>query len=221
MSHITLIRHGQANGAATTEADYDRLSDLGHQQARWLGAHLRDMQQHHTRLYTGTLRRHVETADGMDMGLEPVRDARLNELEYFTMAAALEAEHGIPAPTEQADFIGHFPTILQHWKDDMIEGAPERFRDFETRITDALREIGAGDGPALVVTSGGLIAMTMRLHLRLDVHAMAHIALAIYNSSLHRLFPIGGPEHGTWSPVMFNAIPHLEHPERHYAQTHV
>ena len=26
---------------------------------------------------------------------------------------------------------------------------------------------------------------------------------------------------GTWSPVMFNAVPHLEAPDRHHAQTHV
>jgi broad specificity phosphatase PhoE len=221
MSHITLIRHGQANGAATTEKDYDRLSDLGRQQAAWLGAHLRDTHQHHSRLYTGTLKRHIQTADAMDTGLDAVRDARLNELEYFTMAQALEAEHGIAMPTEPADFVHHLPVVLSHWQQDRIEGAPERFSAFETRISDVLREIAAGAGPALVVTSGGLIAMTMRVHLRLDVHAMAHMALAIYNASLHRLFPIGGPDTGTWSPVMFNAIPHLEHPDRHHAQTHV
>ncbi len=221
MSHITLIRHGQANGAATTEEDYDRLSDLGHQQSAWLGAHLRETRQHHARLYTGTLRRHRETAAAMDMGITPVEDARLNELEYFTMAEALEAEHGIAAPAQQSDFVDHFPTLLKAWQDGMIEGAPEQFHEFEARIRDVLADISAGSGPALVVTSGGLIAMTMRVHLGLDVTKMANIALAIMNSSLHRLFPIGGPERGNWSPVMFNAVPHLEHPDRHHAQTHV
>ncbi len=221
MSHITLIRHGQANAMATTEEDYDRLSDLGRQQAAWLGAHLRDTHQHHTRLYTGTLNRHVQTADAMETELEPIRDERLNELQYFTMAQALEAEHGIAMPTENADFVHHLPVVLSHWRDDRIEGAPERFSAFEARISEALHEISAGAGPALVVTSGGLIAMTMRVQWQLDVPAMARVALAIYNSSLHRLFPIGGPETGTWSPVMFNAIPHLEHPDRHHAQTHV
>ncbi|MEX0370414.1 MAG: histidine phosphatase family protein, partial [Tateyamaria sp.] len=109
------------------------------------------------------------------------------------------------------------PKVLTHWRDDMLEGAPERFHEFEARIRDALDDIGRGDGPALVVTSGGLIAMVMRLHLGLDIPAMANVALAIMNTSMHRLHPIGG----TWSPVMFNAIPHLEHPDRHHAQTHV
>ena len=37
MGTITLVRHGQANSAAQDEAGYDKLSDLGHQQALWLG----------------------------------------------------------------------------------------------------------------------------------------------------------------------------------------
>ncbi len=77
--------------------------------------------------------------------------------------------------------------------------------------------VAAAGLPALVVTSGGLISCVMRHVLRLDIEAMAQLALAIYNTSLHRLFPIGG----RLSPTMFNAIPHLEDPSRHYAQTHV
>ncbi|MGZ2259492.1 histidine phosphatase family protein [Roseobacter sp. A03A-229] len=217
MSHITLIRHGQANSGAQDEASYDKLSTLGHQQSAWLGAHLRERGQHHARLYTGTLKRHVETAASMETGLEPIRDARLNELEYLTLARALEREHAIPFPTDNASFTTHLPLVFQYWQDDKIDGAPERFAEFEARVRAALTEIAEGDGPALVVTSGGLISMAMRQVLRLDITAMAQMALAIYNTSQHRLFPIGG----TLSPTMFNAIPHLEDPDRHYAQTHV
>ncbi|MEL7099459.1 MAG: histidine phosphatase family protein [Pseudomonadota bacterium] len=217
MSHITLIRHGQANSGAQDEESYDRLSELGHQQAAWLGAHLKDTRNHHARLYTGTLRRHIETAAAMDTGLEPIRDARLNELEYFTLATALRDEQGVPIPTEQQEFTQHLPRVFNAWRAGEIKGAPETFEAFEARISAALADICAGSGPALVVTSGGLIANVMRQHLRLDVDGMAALALAIMNTSLHRLFPVGG----TWSPVMFNAVPHLEAPDRHHAQTHV
>ena len=217
MSHITLIRHGQANSGARDEAGYDRLSPLGHQQAAWLGAHLRSGEEHHTRLFTGTLRRHKETAESMSTGLKAVRDPRLNELEYLTLARALEEEHGVPFPATNADFAKHLPQVFQAWHDDRIEGAPERFSDFEKRVRDAVTEIMAGDGPALVVTSGGLISMAMRQALRLDIAAMAQMALAIYNTSQHRFFPIGG----VLSPVLFNAIPHLDDPGRHHARTHV
>jgi len=217
MSHITLIRHGQANSTAKDEASYDQLSPLGHQQSAWLGAHLRDTHQHHLRLYTGTLRRHRETAAAMDMGLSPVEDPRLNELEYFTLATALEREHGIAMPTEQHHFTAHLPRVFAAWQDGILDGAPESFEAFETRVQTALTDIAAGDGPALVVTSGGLISMAMRQHLGLAIDAMANVALAIMNTSVHRLHPIGG----VWAPVMFNAVPHLEHPDRHHAQTHV
>jgi broad specificity phosphatase PhoE len=217
MSHITLIRHGQANSGALDEKSYDRLSPLGHQQSAWLGAHLRAHRQHHVRLFTGTLNRHIETADSMNINLAPIRDARLNELEYFTLARALQDEKGIPIPTEQSAFSSHLPMVFAAWQRDEIKGAPETFEAFEARVTSALSDIADGDGPALVVTSGGLISMVMRQVLRLDIEAMAALALSIYNTSQHRLFPIGGK----LSPTMFNAIPHLEAPDRHHAQTHV
>lgn len=217
MSYITLIRHGQANTHAKSEAEYDRLSELGYQQATWLGEHLREVRDFHNRLYTGTLKRHLETSDGMATELDRVEDPRLNELEYFTMAQAFEAEHGVPAPTDPADFVHHFPIVLQAWNEDRIEGAPERFAEFEARIRDVLAEISAGEGPALVVTSGGVIAMAMRLQMGLDIPTMAKLGLAIFNSSMHRLHPVGG----VWAPALFNAVPHLDAPARHYAKTHV
>ncbi len=217
MSHITLIRHGQANSGAKDELSYDKLSDLGHRQGAWLGSYLRETNNHHSRLFTGTLTRHRETADAMDMGLEPVRDARLNELEYFTMATLLEEQHGIRFPHEQGAFTHHLPTVFTYWREGKLEGAPETWEHFHTRVEDALNEIAAEPGPALVVTSGGLIAMAMAQAMGLDIPAQARVALAIMHTSMHRLFPIGGH----WSPVLFNAVPHLDTPDRRQAQTHI
>ncbi|MEH6673939.1 MULTISPECIES: histidine phosphatase family protein [unclassified Sulfitobacter] len=217
MSHITLIRHGQANSQAKDEISYDKLSPLGHEQAAWLGDHLRQSETHHTRLYTGTLRRHKETAEGMNTGLEPVRDARLNELEYFTLATMMEQQHGIPFPTEQGGFTKHLPLVFETWKSDQLENPPESYANFESRIKSVLQEISDGDGPALVVTSGGLISMVMAQAMGLGIPAMSRIALAIMHTSMHRLFPIGGH----WSPVLFNAVPHLDTPARRVAQTHI
>lgn len=215
MSHITLIRHGQANSAARDEAGYDMLSPLGHQQSQWLGDHLRASHNHHPRVYCGTLRRHVETAAGM--GFEAEHDARLNELSYFQMAKLLEEQHGVPVPTDSEGYIRHLPQIFEEWRLGRIEGVPEPYDEFQARIQAALHEISQGDGPALVVTSGGLIAMVMGHLMGLETRATARLALAIMNTSMHRLFPIGG----TLSPVMFNAVPHLETPDRHFAQTHI
>ena len=216
MSHITLIRHGQANTEARDEESYDKLSPLGHQQAAWLGAYLRDSNAHHPRIYCGTLTRHIETAASMGLA-DVVQDPRLNELEYFNLAQLLHEQQGVEIPQEREGFIEHLPHVFGAWQDGEIANPPESFHEFEARVKGVLDDIAAGSGPALVVTSGGFIAMAMRLHLALDVSAMARVALAIMNTSMHRFFPIGG----TLSPVMFNAVPHLEAPDRHYAQTHL
>lgn len=216
MSYITLVRHGQANTAARDETNYDKLSDLGHQQARWLGGHLRDTQARYTRVYCGTLTRHVETAASMGLP-EPIRDARLNEIEYFTLAQLYHAQHGVPVPDNREEFVEHLPKTFSAWAKGEIKDAPETFEQFETRVSDALREIGTEGEPAIVVTSGGLISMVVRQAMGLDISAMARVALAIMNTSVHRLHPIGAQ----LSPVLFNAVPHLEAPDRHYAQTHL
>jgi broad specificity phosphatase PhoE len=217
MSHITLVRHGQANTQARNEADYDQLSPLGHQQAAWLGEHLRDTASHHPRVYCGTLRRHIETTQGMGYGDQVIQDARLNEMEYFTMAQLLETQQGLEIPTEREGFIVHLPTVFKAWQNGDIIDPPESFEAFHDRVQASLSEIASGSGPALVVTSGGLIAMAMRHVLELGSDAMARVALAIMNTSVHRLYPIGD----RLTPVLFNAVPHLETPDRHYAQTHL
>lgn len=218
MSEITLVRHGQANSAARDEASYDKLSPLGHQQAEWLGAHLRDCKDHYSRIYCGTLTRHIETAQSMGFASDRlIRDPRLNEMEYFTLAQAMEVQHGLAIPQQREQFVAHLPQVFAAWSDDRIAEPPESWRDFEGRTKAALTEIAAGDGPALVVTSGGLIAMVMRACLGLDTAATARIALAVMNCSLHRLHEIGGH----YAPVLFNAVPHLEAPDRQYARTHL
>lgn len=218
MSHITLIRHGQANSDARDEADYDRLSDLGWQQAKWLGQYLDGTGLVHSRFYCGTLRRHRETAEGMGIDAGAlIIDERLNELEYFTMAQLYETQHNRPVPAEREEFVSHLPAMFGAWQRGELDGAPETFEAFETRIRDAMADIRGGDGPAMVVTSGGLISNALSQGLGLDLQGMSQLALSIMNTSMHRLFPIGD----RLSPVLFNAVPHLERPERQFAQTHV
>lgn len=217
MSHITLIRHGQANTQARDEKEYDKLSELGQTQASWLGAHLRETHSHHTRIYSGTLTRHIETAAAMGHTTEVIQDPRLNEMQYFDLAQALEAEQGIPVPQEREQFIKHLPITFAAWQAGEIKNVPESWEDFEARSRAVIMNIASGEGPAMVVTSGGFISMVLRQSMGLDTIGMARLALSIMNTSMHRLFPIG--DH--LSPVMFNAVPHLEDPERHFAQTHL
>lgn len=219
MPHITLVRHGQANTEARDEESYDKLSALGHQQARWLGGHMQATGDRFQRAYSGTLTRHVETAQSMGAGehAKVVQDARLNEFAYFTLSQLMEEQHGLLVPTEREGFVEHLPTVLGAWERGEVEGAPETYEEFSGRISDAMAEIAAGQGRALVVTSGGLIGTALRQTLNLDVRGWAGMCLAIMNTSVHRWQMVLGQP----LLVQFNNVAHLEAPERHYAQTHL
>ena len=70
---------------------------------------------------------------------------------------------------------------------------------------------------ALVVSSGGLIAMAIRVAMGLELGAFARLALTIRNTSVHQLHTIGSG----LTLTQFNAVPHLEHPARRHARTFI
>jgi broad specificity phosphatase PhoE len=216
VAEIILVRHGQANSHATDEISYDRLSDLGREQARWLGAHLRTTNPHFDQVITGTLTRQSDTARAMGYEIT-AQDARLDELSYFALADAMEAQHGIPAPRDPTEFAAHLPQVITHWTRGEITGVPETYDQFATRVTSAIDEICAAHGRILIVTSGGVIGMVMRHALGLENGGMAKIMLQIMNSSLHRLEYV----HDMLMVGAFNATPHLDLPDRAHARTYV
>ena len=210
---IILVRHGQANSAAQDEDGYDRLSDLGRQQAAWLGQWLRDQDERFDRILAGTLRRHRQTAEAMGIAdAEP--DARLNEMDYFNLGAAMRDRHGVPLPGPD-DFATHAPRLMEAWHAAEIMGN-ESFADFEARVTGVFAEAAVPGRRVLCITSGGVIGMCVRHLLRLDPTRMAHILMPILNTSIHRVHVA---PHGTYLSG-FNAAPHLDHAERRHARTH-
>lgn len=214
MGELYLIRHGQANSGATTEEEYDRLSDLGHRQAELLGHWMRDHEAPFDLTLSGDMRRHRETANGMGYPAD-LEDARLNEMQYFALARDMQINHGIAPPQGPDDFATHMPQTLAAWEQATIGGA-EPFATFESRILAALSEATKPGKRVLCVTSGGVISMVLRGALGLSTDQMAHVLLPIYNSSLHKFRT--RPE-GTFLTA-FNAIPHLDRPELADHRTH-
>ena len=85
MSTIYMIRHGQASFG---KKDYDRLSDLGRRQARLLADHFARLGVRFHRIYTGTLRRHLETAEALSTDRATVSSSSSARLELTTRAGA-------------------------------------------------------------------------------------------------------------------------------------
>ena len=66
MAQFYLVRHGQASFGTD---NYDRLSELGHQQARWLGEYFAERDMGFDALVSGDLVRHRPRAKGGGSGV--------------------------------------------------------------------------------------------------------------------------------------------------------
>ncbi len=217
MAEIILVRHGQANSAARDAESYDRLSPLGTQQATWLGEWLRDHNPRFDRVISGALKRQRDTATGMGYGDVLEIDPRWNELDYFALSKAMEDEHGLPFPHKPDDFAEHAPKVFEAWREDRIDGAPERFDAFQARVRDALNEAGSTGRRTLIVTSAGVIGSVMRNVMNLDTHGWVKLVLHTCNASMHRIEML---DHGNFMDG-FNATPHLDRPDRAHARTYI
>lgn len=217
MGEIIMVRHGQANSGATTEADYDRLSPLGFQQARWLGDYFSDHQMQFDRVLSGSLRRQRETRESIGIAASEDDDPRLNELLYFPLADAMKRQHGLEVPRDPAAFAAHVPATMAAWQSGELMDIPEAYEVFESRVWALLDEALNRPERTLFVTSAGVIAMAMGRVLGLSTPALSALLLQIRNSSFHGFSRYGGALHLT----QFNATPHLDHPNRHYALTFV
>ena len=56
------------------------LSKTGHQQAKWLGEYLKNNGDTFDRIICGSLRRHQETATGLNLPYDVQIDPRVNEM---------------------------------------------------------------------------------------------------------------------------------------------
>ncbi|MCF6444863.1 histidine phosphatase family protein [Nereida sp. MMG025] len=221
MGEVTITRHGQANSGARNEEEYDRLSDLGHQQAAWLGEYLSQTQTY-DRVISGGLRRQIETAQGLNtFGAPHQIDERLNELNYFALSDSLSDMHGVPFPDSPATFAAHVPQILSHWAAEETPPHIESYTDFRTRIFSAIEDACAMEGRTLLVSSTGVIASLTAIALGLEINNKAKMFLFVPHTSLHRFAfhdVAGTPElHLT----QYGATPHLDLPERSHAKTMV
>ena len=215
MAEIILVRHGQANSSARDEAGYDRLSDLGHQQARWLGEHMATTNPHFDHIVCGDMVRHRETAAGIGHTDTDI-DARWNDQSYFALSDALEKETGLPHPASDGDFVTHVGQVFDHWQRGVLQNVPETYQAFETRVVAALNDVAERGGRNLVVTSTGVISIVLKHVLDLGHTGHMKVIVQTANTSVHRVEFL----HGTFFMAEFGTTPHLDTPERRLKRTH-
>ncbi len=223
MGRLLLVRHGQASFGA---ADYDRLSPLGWQQCRRLGAWWRARGQRFDAVLCGGLRRQRESLAGIAEGLGqdelPVQHwPGLDEYDSEALIAALlaaQATEGEPVAAPQTDtpegYRQHFRLLreaLLRWFDGGLS-APglQPHADWHAGIVAALdhvRQQHAGD-EVLLVSSGGPIASAVGQVLGVPAAGVVELNLRIRNSAVTELLthPRGH------RLLAFNGVAHLDDP---------
>ncbi len=215
MAQLYLVRHGQASFGA---ADYDKLSDIGHQQSMLLGQYFAHRDIKFDSVVTGDMRRHKETAAGIQKGGESaipvITDAGWNEFDfnavvssYLTLNPSMRPEANAP----RADFYRLLKNAMLAWsKQEIGQELPESWSEFTGRVAGAVERICASENKnVLVASSGGAIAITMMNMLGLTVEKTVNFNLQIKNTSInHFFFNRDGIQLSS-----FNNVGHLDLPE--------
>ena len=220
MGAIYLVRHAQA---AFGTDDYDRLTEIGHTQARLLGRFFAVRRVHCDAIYTGTLRRHVETVRGILDGGPAIGDGSalesipaLDEYNPEALIASLMGDCFAPAPIakrEEPELAReHFRRLrdaLLAWTEGRIQpaGMPD-WRTFQAAAVETLVEARRrhSGGNVLIVSSGGPIAAIVAAALESPPQIAVELNLRIRNSAVTE-FTMSARRHQLLS---FNALPHLE-----------
>jgi len=223
MAMVLLVRHGQA---AFGSDNYDRLSDQGRQQARWLGEHLAALGVSPVRAVAGTLSRQRDTAAeilaamGLTAQLPLAEDAGLDEYdgESIYRVHTGGADQLAHQRRDFRDYWRTFREAMQRWSDDSLEGVPESWGGFGTRVRGAVDSASAGverEGTVLLVSSGGAIGRLIADVMNAPAATAIELNLQFRNTGVCELIA----DRGTLRLLSYNAIPHLDRPERRHAVT--
>lgn len=227
MTEIVLVRHGQASFG---KANYDKLSDLGIQQAKWLGEYFAYNDIAFDALWRGDMLRHQETAIGMLEGLNSsvitTDDVGiykgLNEFDFQAIADAFIKTDPAAKPEKNAppaEFYRLLRKSMLAWSAGRLDNfeIPESWSEFQNRVMSVLdAAVNSGKKRVVLSTSGGAIAMMVSQVLGADAATMVNLNLQIRNTSITQIF---ANKHGTHLH-QFNAIPHLENPDKRSSVTY-
>ncbi len=229
MARLFLVRHGQASFGST---DYDRLSELGRQQSRWLGEYFAGRGLQFKRVVAGSLRRQQSTAEEIlaamqDMkghsgaGMAPAIDAHAGLNEYNGEALYAAHTKGRDSLThQQRDYRDYWRTLkaaMHAWAADELTGVPETWSGFGARtraaLTFACQDLGRDDN-VLIVSSGGAISRALIDIIGSPGATAVEFNLQFRNTGVCELIVGGDGVQPHFRLVTFNTLPHLEHPER-------
>ena len=222
MPYLYLVRHAQPDFTG----HYDSVTDLGLQQAAWLGEHFAARDLRFARVACGSLQRQRHTLEALLEHLpqapRPQVDPRFNEYDAAGVLAAyhLGDERAMRAGGDRRGYFTAVRNALQAWsRQHESPAGTESWPDFGARVGSAADELCAGLANAdavLIVTSGGVIGRLVAEALGAGAEAAIQLNLQTRNTGVTEM--VRGRSIARL--VAFNAVPHLERPDRAHAVTH-
>jgi broad specificity phosphatase PhoE len=207
MAQIYLIRHGQASFGSQ---NYDQLSDLGLEQAQILGRWWAARDLSSTRIVSGKMQRHLQTARACIGQLQGVPETQLNSDDWHSDFGFNEYNHHevlarhVPAfddPAEVKKFLMNTPDgkstfqeifsqAIARWMSGHFDhDYAETWPSFRQRCVDALQRQMMHVDPArniLIFTSGGTISALCQHVLGFPDTRFAEFNWSLVNSGVTR-----------------------------------
>lgn len=211
MAQMILVRHGQASFGSD---DYDKLSDLGHQQSALLGEYFTQREQEFDLLVTGDMLRHKQTADGILKGNSKaniITDASWNEFDFDAIVKAYLRQHPNKQPTPESprsEWYKVLKSAMLCWSQQSLAlPNSETWADFCGRVKLASEVIRNSDHKnVLVVSSGGAMAVFLMSLLNTSVEQAIAFNLQIKNTSVNQFYF----NKAGFQLNSFNNVPHLD-----------
>jgi broad specificity phosphatase PhoE len=222
MGTLYLVRHGQA---AFGTDDYDRLTETGFAQARLLGAAFAERGIVFAATYTGTLRRHRETLEGIVAGLSdagapaPGAPEQCASLDEYNPDALVEAFLGRKLELEGDARERHPERMRAHFRllrDALVAWAEARtepvgmpsFAKFQAGALEVLdgARLRHPDANVLIVSSGGPISALVCATLEAPPRVAVELNLRVRNCSVTEFATNPKRQH----LLAFNSVAHLE-----------
>ena len=230
MSVLYVVRHGQASFLAD---DYDQLSGIGTQQATLLGRYWRDNGVEINEVYSGSLRRHRQTAQATGEAFQqagrPWPDAHvlegLNEYDGESVMGVLREElakqHSevrqrsaeLNAAQGSDERYRAYHRLLECLMQFYVAGdyrsdGIESWQRFHQRVRDAFAVIRCKSGRGrqiAVFTSGGPIGVATQTTLQAPEQQAVELNWRVYNASVTQFTFT----RGRVSLDHFNSVTHL------------
>lgn len=208
MGQIYLVRHGQASFGSL---DYDQLSDLGAEQSRILGGWFASSGIQFSRVVTGGMKRHRQTAEACCAALpvpaaeEWLTDAGFNEYDHDDVLSRCRPGFDEPgairqfiakSKVPQETFLQIFEESMQRWMGGQHDDEyRESWPVFRARCLAALQRVAEAAEPGsnvVVFTSGGTIATLCQPLLSYPDQQVAALTWNLVNSSATKLLNRSG-----------------------------